>query len=253
MIEMTFTDLTLEQILNRSEIMDCSKEYIYNEQEGISCKSSIISGGESLMKYSLKVKLHGSFCNPAKIIKQIEEKAEKREIINYFQNGEYIGDFVINRFYKNIVQTIKQAIYYAEIEVDLLENPDSTTEFQQNNVKAEEITVEAVNSNSSKMKNFLNQTQKMIVDNIFDSVITTLQTGDIKGLNDLGIQIYNQFNNLILSEIKNAGLIQATPIVDKYLNKINNMGNFLDKNQQSILITELSKIPEMIVNKTLRG
>lgn len=253
MIETTFTDLTLEQILNRSEVMDCSKEYTYNEQEGINCKPSIISGGESLMKFSLKVKLHGSFCKPAQIINQIEEKAEKKEIINYFQNGDYIGDFVINRFYKNIIQTIKQAIYYAEIEVDLLENPDSITEFQQNNVKAEEITAEAVSANSSKMKKFLNQAQKMIVNNIFDSVITTLQTGDITGLNDIGMQIFNQFNNSIISEIKNIGLVQATPIVDKYLNKINNMGSFLDKTQQSILITELSKIPEMLVDKALRG
>lgn len=252
MVEMTFTDLTLEQILNRSEVLDCTKEYKYNEQEGIGGKPSIIAGGENLLKYTLKVKLHGSFCNPAQVIKQIEEKAQKKEIINYFQNGEYIGDFVINRFYKNIVQTIKQAIYYAEIEVDLLENPDSITEFKQNNTKAEEITTEAVSSNSSKMKKFLNQTKKMIVDNVFDSVVTTLKTGDIKELSEVGTKILNQLNSSILSEVKEAGLAQATPIVNKYANQINNMTGVLDEKQKTILKAELAKIPDTLINSALR-
>lgn len=252
MVEMAFTDLTLEQILNRSEVLDCTKEYKYNEQEGIGGKPSIIAGGENLLKYTLKVKLHGSFCNPAQVIKQIEEKAQKKEIINYFQNGEYIGDFVINRFYKNIVQTIKQAIYYAEIEVDLLENPDSITEFKQNNTKAEEITTEAVSSNSSKMKKFLNQTKKMIVDNVFDSVVTTLKTGDIKELSEVGTKILNQLNSSILSEVKEAGLAQATPIVNKYTNQINYMTSVLDEKQKTILKAELAKIPDTLINSALR-
>lgn len=252
MVEMAFTDLTLEQILNRSEVLDCTKEYKYNEQEGIGGKPSIIAGGENLLKYTLKVKLHGSFCNPAQVIKQIEEKAQKKEIINYFQNGEYIGDFVINRFYKNIVQTIKQAIYYAEIEVDLLENPDSITEFKQNNTKAEDITTEAVSSNSSKMKKFLNQTKKMIVDNVFDSVVTTLKTGDIKELSEVGTKILNQLNSSILSEVKEAGLAQATPIVNKYANQINYMTSVLDEKQKTILKAELAKIPDTLINSALR-
>lgn len=252
MVEMAFTDLTLEQILNRSEVLDCTKEYKYNEQEGIGGKPSIIAGGENLLKYTLKVKLHGSFCKPAQVIKQIEEKAQKKEIINYFQNGEYIGDFVINRFYKNIIQTIKQAIYYAEIEVDLLENPDSITEFKQNNTKAEDITTEAVSSNSSKMKKFLNQTKKMIVDNVFDSVVTTLKTGDIKELSEVGTKILNQLNSSILSEVKEAGLAQATPIVNKYANQINNMTGVLDEKQKTILKAELAKIPDTLINSALR-
>ncbi len=252
MVEMAFTDLTLEQILNRSEVLDCTKEYKYNEQEGIGGKPSIIAGGENLLKYTLKVKLHGSFCNPAQVIKQIEEKAHKKEIINYFQNGEYIGDFVINRFYKNIIQTIKQTIYYAEIEVDLLENPDSITEFKQNNTKAEEITTEAVNSNSSKMKKFLNQTKKMIVNNVFDSVVTTLKTGDIKELSEVGTKILNQLNSSILSEVKEAGLAQATPIVNKYANQINYMTSVLDEKQKTILKAELAKIPDTLINSALR-
>lgn len=252
MVEMAFTDLTLEQILNRSEVLDCTKEYKYNEQEGIGGKPTIIAGGENLLKYTLKVKLHGSFCKPAQVIKQIEEKAQKKEIINYFQNGEYIGDFVINRFYKNIIQTIKQAIYYAEIEVDLLENPDSITEFKQNNTKAEDITTEAVSSNSSKMKKFLNQTKKMIVDNVFDSVVTTLKTGDIKELSEVGTKILNQLNSSILSEVKEAGLAQATPIVNKYANQINNMTGVLDEKQKIILKAELAKIPDTLINSALR-
>lgn len=253
MLETTFTDLTLEQILNRSEVIDCTKEYKYNEQEGIGSKPSIVAGGENLLKYTLRIKLHGSFCKPAQIIKQIEEKAENKEIINYFQNGEYIGNFVINRFYKNVVQTIKQAIYYAEIEIDLLENAESTTEFKQNNVQADEITQEAVSTTSSKMKNFLNQTKKMIVDNVFDSVITTLKTGDIKGLSETGTQILNQFNRSILSEIKTAGLNQASPIINKYTSQLQGLTTVLDNNQISIIKKELNNIPDTLINSALRG
>lgn len=253
MVETAFTDLTLEQILNRSEVIDCTKEYKYNEQEGIGGKPSIVAGGENLLKYMLRVKLHGSFCKPAQVIKQIEDKAQKKEIINYFQNGEYIGDFVINRFYKNIVQTINQAIYYAEIEIDLLENPDNITEFKQNETKAEEITTEAVSSKSSKMKKFLNDTKKMIVNNIFDSAVTTLKTGDIKGLSETGTQILNQFNRSILSEIKTAGLNQAMPIVSKYTKQLQGLNKILDTNQIAILKQELDNIPDTLINSALRG
>lgn len=252
MLNGVFTDLTLEQILNRSEVLDCTKEYKYNEQEGIGGKPSIIAGGENLRKFSLKIKLHASFCKPAEIIKNIEEKAEKKEVINYFQNGEYIGDFVINRFYKNIIQTIQQAIYYAEIEIDLLENPDSITEFQQNNVKADEITQEAVSSTSSKMKKFISKTKKMIVDTVFESVMTAVQTGDIQGLSDTGIKILNQFNTSIAAEIKTAGLNQAVPIVNRYTKQLQGLTSILDESQISILKQELEKIPDTLIDSALR-
>lgn len=249
---MADTNLDFDQILNRTEAQDCSKEYKYNEQEGIGGKPSIIAGGENLRKYNLKIKLHGKFCNPDKVIREIEEKAEKKEIINYFQGNEYIGDFVINRFYKNIVQRVQGAIFYAEIEIELLENPDSITEFEQNNVKAEEITAEAVTSKSSKMKNFLNKTKKMVVDNVFDTVITTIKTGDIKGLSEMGTKILNQFNNSIIDEIKEAGLANAMPIVKKYSSQLSSLSNLLDDNQIAILKNELDNIPDTLINAALR-
>lgn len=246
-------DLNFEQILNRTEVQDCTKEYKYNEQEGIGGKPSIVAGGENLRKYNLKIKLHANFCNPYSVIKQIEEKAEKKETINYFQNGEYIGDFVINRFYKNIIQTIKNAIYYAEVEIELIENPDSITEFKQNNVKVDQITQEAVNSKSSKMKNFLNKTKKLIVNNVFESVVTTLQTGDIKGLSETGTNILNQFNNLIINEIKEVGLTNAVPIVKKYTSQLGGLNKILDNKQITILKQELENIPDKLIDSALRG
>ena len=98
----------------------------------------------------------------------------------------------------------------------------------------------------------LNQTKKMIVDNVFDSVVTTLKTGDIKELSEVGTKILNQLNSSILSEVKEAGLAQATPIVNKYANQINYMTSVLDEKQKTILKAELAKIPDTLINSALR-
>lgn len=153
--------LNLQQILNRSETREYTKDYKFNEHEGIGGKPEITAGNENLKRFPLKIKLHPNFCNPQKIINEIEKKAENREIINYFLGGKYIGDYVIERYHVNIIQTIKDTVFYAEVEVDLLENPAGITEFQEqsNNEEISDVA-ETVDKNSNIMQNFLSETKK---------------------------------------------------------------------------------------------
>ena len=92
----------------------------------------------------------------------------------------------------------------------------------------------------------------MVVDNVFDTVITTIKTGDIKGLSEMGTKILNQFNNSIIDEIKEAGLANAMPIVKKYSSQLSSLSNLLDDNQIAILKTELDNIPDTLINSALR-
>ncbi|MGN0015433.1 MAG: phage tail protein [Candidatus Gastranaerophilaceae bacterium] len=262
-------NLTFNQILARTENLEYSKEYHYNEQAGIGSKPSITAGGENLKRFPLTVKLHITFCNPKKIIEEIEQKAADREIINYFLLNEYIGDYVIEKFNVNLTQTYKDMVIYAEIGIDLLENPESITKFEErtkttpvindivtadDNVQivttGEKTIAEKLKDNGKKLNTFLKNQSETIKNNIFSNVITAVKTGDIQGLSDIGVQTLNTIKTVIFDEIKDAGITKAVPIVDKY---INNMGNILDENQREIIENELLQIPDRLIKNVLRG
>lgn len=245
-------ELTLEQIFNRTENLEYTKEYKYIEQQGITGKPSIVAGGENLKSFPLNIKLHYSFCNPQNIIDEIEEKAENREVINYFQNGKYIGDYVINRLHVNSEQKIDDVLIYAEIEVELLENPDSITEFEQQTKTQPNITQQAVSANSNKMQKFLSNAKNLVVNGVYDSVVSALQSGDLSALGETGVKIFNTLQNSIISDIKAAGLNQAKPIVQKYLQNLN-VSSVLTQAQTDTLKTELEKIPEKLIKSALRS
>lgn len=262
-------NLTFNQILARTENLEYTKEYTYNEQSGIGGKPSISSGGENLKRFNLTVKLHYSFCNPKKIIDEITEKAQNREIINYFLLEDYIGDYVIEKFSVNLTQTYKDMIIYAEVGIDLLENPESITEFEEiikttpiikdvinsdDNVQIvttdSKTVVEKIKEGSSKLNKFLKNQAERIKDNVLSGVITAVKTGDIKGLTDIGVQTLNLMQNAVFNEIKTAGITQAIPIVNKY---VEGMGNILDEEQRVIIENTLSQIPDKLINNALRG
>ncbi len=245
-------EMTLEQIFNRTETLEYSKEYKYIEQTSVNGKPSIIAGDENLKSFSLRIKLHYSFCNPQNIIDELEEKAENRDVINYFQHGVYIGDYVINGLRVTAEQKIDDALIYAEIEVNLLENPDSVTEFEQQTKTNPDIDLQQVSDTSNKMQKFLAKAKDIMVSNVFDSVVSTLQDGDITALGDTGMRILNDVQTTITNEIKVAGLNKAAPIVQKYLSNLN-VSNVLDAAQTNILKTELNKLPEKLINSALRS
>lgn len=244
-------NLTLEQLFDRTENLENSKEYNYIEQEAINGKASIISGNETLKHYPLKFKLHHSFCNPQLIIDEIEEKAENREIINYFQHGNYIGDYVINNYNVNVMQKINDVVIYAEVEIELLENPDSITEFEQQTKIIPDVELPIVSENSNKMKNFLDKAKAMIRTTVFDVVLSSLQNGNISYLSDAGKQIFNRLEGQIISEIKDSGLSKASEIVQQYTQNINTSG-ILAEAEQIILKNELEKIPKKLTEAVIR-
>lgn len=111
------------EIFRKAENTDTETEYTYTEQKGIIGKPSITFSGEGLQRYSLPIKLHFQYCNPSKIITDLKEMAKNGQIISYFQDEEYKGEFVIAKIAESPKNHYKDKLLYAEITVDLLEYP----------------------------------------------------------------------------------------------------------------------------------
>jgi len=242
--------LDFQQILNRSESKEFTKEYKYNEHEGIGGKPTISAGNENLKRFPLKIKLHASFCNPQKIIDEIEDKSKNRTNINYFQNGKYIGDYVIERYHANIVQTVQDTIFYAEVEIDLLENPSSITEFKEQN-KIEEISevAETVEENSNIMQNFLSGIKNAMKEGVIDAGINAIKNTDINQLSNLAKSSFEIISNNVLAEIKDFGLAE---IYDKISSYTKNLQGVLENDEIATIKRELEKIPDTMFNTILR-
>ena len=242
--------LDFQQILNRSESREFTKEYKYNEHEGIGGKPIISAGNENLKRFPLKIKLHASFCNPQKIIDEIEDKSKNRTNINYFQNRKYIGDYVIERYHANIVQTVQDVVFYAEVEIDLLENPSSITEFKEQN-KIEEISevAETVEENSNIMKNFLVETKKAMKEGVIDAGINAIKNTDINQLSNLAKSSFEIISNNVLAEIKDFGLAE---IYDKISSYTKNLQGVLENDEIATIKRELERIPDTMFNTILR-
>ncbi len=242
--------LDFQQILNRSESREFTKEYKYNEHEGIGGKPIISAGNENLKRFPLKIKLHASFCNPQKIIDEIEDKSKNRTNINYFQNRKYIGDYVIERYHANIVQTVQDVVLYAEVEIDLLENPSSITEFKEQN-KIEEISevAETVEENSNIMKNFLVETKKAMKEGVIDAGINAIKNTDINQLSNLAKSSFEIISNNVLAEIKDFGLAE---IYDKISSYTKNLQGVLENDEIATIKRELERIPDTMFNTILR-
>ena len=246
-------EISLEQVLNRTEKIEHSKSYNYIEQEAINGKSSIISGNETLKKYPLDIKLHHSFCNPQKVLDEIEEKAENREIINWFQHGKYIGDYVIDNYNVNSVQKINGVIIYAEISIELLENPDSITEFEQNSkIIPEDIDMQIVSENSTKMKNFLDTVKDNLKHSAFNLVYNSVQKMDLPNLTDIKKQILNSVCSNMINEIKNSNLIKAGDIAKKYINQVSLLDS-LTTEDKAIFTDIIGNLPNKLTNTAIRN
>lgn len=111
------------EIFQKAENINTESIYNYTEQKGIIGKPSIVFSGVELIRYSLPIKLHFSYCNPSKIIQDLKQIAQNREVISYFQDEEYKGDFVITKIVENPITHYKDKLLCAEITVDLLEVP----------------------------------------------------------------------------------------------------------------------------------
>lgn len=162
-------------------------------------------------------------CNLQTVISEIEQKAKNRNVINYFQNGKYIGNFVITDFNVNIRQKTGNAILYAEIEINLLEKTENSTQ---------NTLIQSVLVNSAVMRNFLVKAEKISLENIFD-----------KNKKSSAGQLMTKLKTSLIDEIQKNGLSDAVNITNKYLNSV----NLSEQNKQ-----ELSAVPKRLVNTALR-
>lgn len=234
-------NLTLEQILNRTEVIKYSKKYKYIEQRGINGKPTLVSGDENLKIYPLKIKLHHSFCNPQNIIDEIERKAQNRDVINYFQNGKYIGDYVISDFNVNIIQKTDNAVLMAEIQINLLEKNNPVSDFLRQISDASSKNL----MTSNLMKNFLIYAEEKIIENIFTSTKTKFQTNS--NLSNSGNSVLSKVSTNIIDNIQKQGISNSKQIVSNYTRSLN-----LTPDEEKIIKQELEKIPKMIAQAAIR-
>ncbi|MGN0192986.1 MAG: phage tail protein [Candidatus Gastranaerophilaceae bacterium] len=238
----------LEKIFDRTEAIETTREYKVNEHETIGRKPHISAGGEVLARYSLPIKLHAAFCNPEEVIEEIEKKAETRANFNYFQHGTYIGDFVIEKIQKKIVKKINKKVFYAEITVDMVEDPDSITEFKDQPENAEKITAETVSAKSGIMQNFLKESKKIIRKNTIDAAITALRTRSLSTA--LAQVTFNSIGNSILDYIKENGLKGVYEQINAKTDSL--LGSKLTPEEIEEIKTELLKLPDDAVDTVLR-
>lgn len=125
------------EILDKIENCETETVYGYSQQKGIGQKPVPIYTGEELQTYSLNIKLHFDYCNPADIIARLKEKAKQQEVFSYFQDEKYIGEYVITKIGENILSKYQGVILYAEIVVDLLEVPQDEQETFEQQTKTE--------------------------------------------------------------------------------------------------------------------
>ena len=239
--------LNFAQILNKTEAVELTQEYKVNEHEGIGGKPHISAGGEVLRRYSLPIKLHASFCNPQEIIDEIEVLASERTTINYFLLGKYIGDFVIERFQQKIIQTIGNAVFYAEITIDIVENPDSITEFEEQD-EGENISAETISEDESIMKNFLEESKNLIKESSISAAMDVVNNANLPSV--LGQVTFNNLARTVINSLKNIGLNGIYELIEDNVNNL--LGGELSANEIELLKRELIKIPDAVVDTALR-
>lgn len=250
--------LSLLEILERTENESYTKEVQYTQQQGITGKPTIVAGNENLKEFPLKIKLHYSFCNPQKIIDEIETKITNHEVIDYFVGAKYIGKYVIKKIEPVIVERINGTITCAEISVDLLESGTKNTKFEQQSKLSQKINNNSIiqsattyANNSNTVTNFLQNQSSNIKNNMIESILNVVSTENIASLPNIGQTVAGSVANNIVNDVNKYGINNLTPIANNYSNKLN--VSSLTEEQQNRLKTVISHIPTNVMNTALRG
>lgn len=161
-------------ILSKVENLSTETEYGYSEQKAIGEKPSLVAKGEGLNRYSLPIKLHINYCDPDKIISGLEEIARNNEVFPYFQADNYVGEFVISKVAKNIIEQYNGKTFYAEIVVDLIEAAEKKEGYSQQTKTSKNPTktLKSVNSVSFvEPVNVVASSSASFFDNLTDSAL----------------------------------------------------------------------------------
>lgn len=254
--------VNLQNIFDRTESLNFSKEVNYTRQQGIIGKATLSAGAENLKTYPLTIKLHHSFCNPSEVIKEIERKIADKEIIDYFQGSVYIGKYVIQNLKVEVLEQIDGYPTACIINVELLESGEKEENFVQQVINNSAEALEETNNtiagraktflaSSNPVANFIKKQGQNIKDKMFDAAMDILEDGSIESLPEIGKLTAQDIVQGIISDIQTEGITKAGSITEKYTSDMNVPG--LTEEQHERLVDALNKIPGKMVDTVLRG
>lgn len=252
--------VNLQKIFDRTENLNFFKEVNYTRQQGIIGKATLAAGAENLKFYPLSIKLHHSFCNPQKIIDEIEEKISRSEVIDYFQGAVYIGKYVIQNLSVEILEQIDGYTTACIISLELLEAGEKEENFVQQVVDTNAaglansnntIAARAKNflASSNTVVNFVKKQAESIKNNMFSSAMEVLKNNEIEAIPEIGRIVAENVASQIVSDIKSAGITQAEKIAKKYISNI--YVPELTDDQTQLLKDTLSLIPGKMIDAVI--
>lgn len=252
--------VNLQKIFDRTENLNFFKEVNYTRQQGIIGKASLSAGAENLKVYPLSIKLHHSFCNPQKVIDEIEEKISKNEIIDYFQGSVYIGKYVLQNLNVEVLEQIDGYTTACIISLELLEAGEKEENFVQQVVDTtaeglagsnNTITARTKNfsASSNTVVNFVKKQAENIKNNMFSSAMEVLKNNEIEAIPEIGRIVAENVASQIVSDIKSAGITQAEKISKKYISNI--YVPELTDDQTQLLKDTLSLIPGKMIDAVI--
>lgn len=125
-------------VMQKAEKETNSIEISYTQQKGIGAKPTLLAVGETLKTHTVPLKLHSSFCDPKKIIQELENIAKNREAFLYFQGESYAGCYIITKVQTDTISRLKDKIICAEMSIELLEAPSEKEDEEYKQQKKEE-------------------------------------------------------------------------------------------------------------------
>lgn len=208
-------DITLIDILDKTENIKLSREFKYIEQQAIIGKASIVAGSENLKRYPLTIKLHSDFCNPQKIIDEVEAKGKAREAIQYFQGSKYIGAYVIESYNSTIVQKFNDVVIYAELELTLLEDSIHDEIFKPNEKKTVDLgDIASFDEGSINIQAIAPSKERLSF--AFDNALNKCSSA----LSGVEKAVGQRLTRAIIDDVKSVGVAKLFEVTNKTLDNV---------------------------------
>lgn len=242
-------DIELIKILNKVQVLSTNKEYKYNKMECINSKPALQAGNENLSEYKILLQLHCMVCNIKKIIEKIENYATSRQSFDWINNGKYMGEFVIDSIEKNINKQIKDIIVYAELTINLLENPTDKEFKEQISGKTDLSKILQYEETSNVLNDFEKDIKTNILENITHNIINGITA---ENMSDTAKNFLETVSFNVAKNINDGKIIDIYNAVYDYQKLIQN-SKVLSKTDIENLSEQIKLMPEIMLNTVLRS
>ena len=243
------SEWTMTKLLNTAEVITTGKEYSYNKTDLINSKPALQTGNENLIEYPIALKLHISFCNPEKVIEMIEKYAQSRDVFEWVFYGKYMGEFFINSFQKKIITHFKGTIIYAEVNINLIENPDTKEFEEQKNNEVDLSDFEQHSENSSKLKDFAKKVKDSAIKNLKQTIIE----GNISdNLSDAAKEVFSSVSNSVIQETIDKNISDIYSVTSNILENLNGTST-LNVSELEEICDLIKKMPDNIIKTAVGG